>query len=551
MATPGTQLTPDQQAAMDYYQNAVQGQSDAGINAATGGGGAAPIVPWKTPDVITQPSQPMVNQAGYAPAAYAGTPPPFSTSLPPATSENNPAMAEVGKAADETVRAQVKAANAAIGATGKPKEAAAAAAKAGGGGAGESPGPATATFGEQGILSGAGQVEKGITREQEALQRQAQLEGMKSSYVAQGNAVANQWALEAAQTTKKREDAMMAMATYRDKMLTQQANSIKDIDPSQVYGHGPWGAIVAAITQGLGAFGAGMTGGKTNFASDIIQNAIKTSVESQRANIEKQWRKVTQGTEMAHNQELRDQFTVQKERDLENTYLTLAKNRVLDQASTYDNPTIMAKAQGMAAAMDQKIGDNTKSTAIAMTDLHMKQEQLNIERAKIGQGQAGQNEAIAQKEEDDVRKTVLGLMQTYPGASYEQLYSMVKNKGLGGPPREAGNVASEADKELTQKFDDVAKGATITQGITQHIPGTEGKTWQIQKEGLATDVLAKYKAISGREPPKDLRDRIEQTIVPSPLDSAAGVAQKKTNLAQLFFEAEAEKQKISKLQKAK
>lgn len=185
--------------------------------------------------------------------------------------------------------------------------------------------------------------------------------GLESATKAQGLREAN------FQLDEMKNDLVKYQIEQHDKenkrQLDQEAADVRaqKVDPQHWFKErGVAGSILAAISMGAGAFGAAFSKNGTNYAMDIINNSIDKDMQSQKENINNQWKALDFHGSQNDKEYTKGQFTLNslqnekyKAYDHASAMINDIKQRTNDQVAVNNLDKLGLAIEGKKTDIDQ------------------------------------------------------------------------------------------------------------------------------------------------------------------------------------------------------
>lgn len=377
-------------------------------------------------------------------------------------------------------------------------------------------------------------------------------------------------------------DASMAsdqkLATYMaqesmQQRMTEQEKTLNGLlakkeDPGAFYKKiGTGGSILAAISIGLGALGAGMphTTNHTNYALDIINKAVENDIASQRANLDNEWKVYSAKSGLSKDKFAMDNWKIEQMSKERETQWKVVKQQTLNAMAATDSETAKAEGAKLVAQTDQRINEIQKTAfdhrmttagkiaaqgAAAAAKAQGVRDWISnrvVERQKEFNESPAQAFAHAQEEANLKYK---GVAPTSTDVSQTRAEKISADKSGGKGKEDRGVALNDAIKSITASYDNAVKTnpgilqTNVTANLQripevgaagQAITGDEktGSNARLQvngREQFNSELFTTaHKFLSIRAP-----DAIKEEIQPFQItqyDNAATIHQKRDNFA--------------------
>lgn len=208
-----------------------------------------------------------------------------------------------------------------------------------------------------------------------------------SAYYAQGKAGVIQKGVDDSEemqaANQRANQAAQARFTQSQKEIQARLDSVKDVDPNHFWNEKSTGEkILGVLAMGVGAYGAGRApgGNGQNYAQQILGKAVENDIDAQKANREKEFKKISTMGDMAKDSFSKDQWMAeQRQKDM-----ILGYKKVESQISSIEASSQSTQVQANAAVMRAQVQDKIKGL-----EGEMYSNQLKVAQAQQAQAGSG------------------------------------------------------------------------------------------------------------------------------------------------------------------
>jgi len=175
---------------------------------------------------------------------------------------------------------------------------------------------------------------------------------------------------QAVEKEQARQDALAARQQTIEQAIEDYSST--KIEPGRLWANASTGdKIVAGIGLFLGAFGSG-----GNKAVEVIDRAIQTDIDAQKANLQAKGESIRMQRGVFADMVTRFGDERQAEEASRNIYYKIAESKLRSMAAKFSGPDALAKAE-------RAIGELQTRSAESQANLHMKAEELQLQRESL------------------------------------------------------------------------------------------------------------------------------------------------------------------------